>query len=351
MRTTLALALPCAAVVLGTLAAALVFRQALARMADPLALQAKLMGHVAAWQALPPVERMTSVVLLGNSVVNCPGTSVAEALATSLAAASPPALRARAHVGEVVAITQRGLRPLHFYALLDDILAGRPRSFVIAVVLRVFSPSFTFSHVLEYAALTRNLSFRRSLAVADALHEEGLTLLDPMIYRAEDALGLLDVVTGVRVWAGDVLDGVGEGVRRLAGLRGASPVARGYRVLPGFPTVDEARADYLVDQPGSTSARVLRDIVAIARDAGRPPLLYVSPVDMDRLTELGLRDELQIDERVAALRAAIGVTPGEWLDLHAMLPARFFRDRNNHLEPEGCARVADALKRKLTGRP
>jgi hypothetical protein len=341
-RPLLELAVPCAAVVLSFVALAWVWRATLAANVDPLKVQVMVLQKLDGWRAQPPEQHRRDIVVLGDSLVSCPGLPVSAALETALAA--------RDVESHVVQIAQRAFRALHFYSLADDVLAGEPWITVLAIDMRSFSSSFVFSHAMEFPAVTRRLSIRRSLAVADVLHEEGLTLLDPLIFRAEDAFGMLDVTAGVRAWAGGVFERDGDAIGDSLGIPGSPFAGRVVRYFYRFGTADEARADYLVDQAGSSGARVLRDLVAEFRRAGRPLVLYVSPVDTERLAALGVSDEIGLAARVRALRAAIGATRDQWLDLHAALPASDFRDRFNHLHDEGCAKVADAIAHRLAGR-
>src|SRR5262249_20845372 len=210
----------------------------------------------------------------------------------------------------VIPIQQRAFSALHFYSLAEDIMAGRPWITVLAVDMRSFSPSFVFHRAMEFPAVTRRLSIRRSLAVADVLHAEGLTLFDPPIYRAEEALGLLDVSAGIRTWADKLLESDGDATREPAAIVGVPADWRAVRYFNRYGTADEAREDYLVDQAGSPGARLLRLLVAEFRPAGRSILLYISPVDVERLAELGVAGDIALDDRVKALRTAIGVWRG-----------------------------------------
>jgi len=112
----------------------------------------------------------------------------------------------------------------------------------------------------------------------------------------------------------------------------------------------EALADYDVDQAGDPAAFVLRALLGRLRRAHVATLMYVPPINLQRLDRIGVRHELDLRRRAQALRAAVGAAAEEWLDLHATLGKKSFRDERNHLRERGCARVSTAVAQAIVAR-
>lgn len=342
---TRTLAIGAGAVVLVGLGMLWVARDTLgARGQRYLLIERQVIPRIAAWSEVvePPARR--KAVLWGDSVVSWAGVD----LGTSIAAE----LRERGVDTDLLTVAHPAFRAIHFYYLLDDVLAARPRIGVVQVNPAAFSPGWT-AQSDRYRNLSRKLGPGRVPAVHDALAAEGVTLLDPFLYRLEDRLGLLYVVEGLRAWWFDELTRLGDA------LNAALPIASGPtvgRVLARMSRSDAftVRARYGGDLAADPQAGVLREMLRRLRAADVTPLLYVTPVNVERLAALGVRDALDLERGIERLRQAVGATPDEWLDLHALLPATDFHDATEHLHPDASRRVAaavaDAVARVDAGR-
>jgi hypothetical protein len=345
-RPTLALALGCAASLAALLGGAWALRRPLRAWGEEwIWVDRDTLPALERWQRRPQHRPGVDALLLGDSLSACrPSVRVSAELAAALAA--------RGVAGSVHRVAHPGFRPLHYYYLLDDILGGRPGLVVIQINLRWYSPFFIEGEGARFRNLSRKLDLRRALRIADGLSEENLTLLDPWLYRLEDAVGLLYVPAGVRLLTGTTLEGLGDALVRTAGLRGSNPWVRTLRQSRWQPmTRERVRREYGGDWIGQSSTRILREIVSTLHEERVAVLLYVSPVNVERLrSALDAPDDLALPERIEALRTAVGARPAEWLDLHALLSREAFADNLNHMRADGCARVAGALADRLGGR-
>jgi hypothetical protein len=341
----LALTVPCALVVLAVAGAVGVWRADLQAVGVRYArVEHRLLPDLVRWRERPRDGDALDVVLLGDSLTGCVGAgTVGGALEQTLAAGGVPS--------RVLQLVAPGLRPITEYYVLDDVLAGQPQVAVIDLNLRAFSDrflAFEGSDGKRYRSLVRKLSLTRSLGIVDALQGENMSLLDPMIYRLEERLGLLYVPSGARMVGEDVMNRLGEAIGGRIGLRRSAAVDR----LQPFYVLDaeQARAEYAVPQTEHSGTRILARIVHDLRAGGARVLVYVAAVDVERLQALGVYEELALPSRIEALRLAIGASPDEWLDLHALLPTTLFSDAENHMVTAGCERIGAALADRLNPR-
>src|SRR5262249_59111521 len=78
---------------------------------------------------------------------------------------------------------------------------------------------------------------------------------------------------------------------------------------------------------------------------------WVPAINHERFEKIGLRTaEIGFADRIERLRVAIGATPEEWLDLHALHPEALFVDWAGHATPEGCRRTANRIVGALRDR-
>lgn len=282
--------------------------------------------------------RFERIALFGDSLVMCaqPGADRFETLGSNLrrqlvAAGTPVAL---------VDLSQAGLVPLHFFALLDEALALDARLVVIEVNLRKFIDPLARPAEERLPGAFRKLEFLRSLQVLDGLEPEGVTLLDPPLMRLKEHLGLLYVLEGAREGGLASLHSMGEWLRSTLGL------AR--REGPSFTEVARrAELPYAIDYTTSHNASILRAMVQDLREARVPFILFVAPVDPAGLrADLG-SDPDAVQRRIDELQRYLGAEPTEWLDLHDALPSSLFRDYDNHLVGSGCARLARPIAQRV----
>ena len=243
-------------------------------------------------------------------------------------------LRAEGVPLELLNLAHPSFRPLHLAYFLDEVLAGRPRFLVADLNLRLLAPNWQPDPGMRFEHLSRRLSRARQLALWPWLRAEGVGMLDPALFRLQDAMSLLYVTDGVRILGGDVLDAQAVRVASALGLGGkkARPRAADY-------DLDLYTADVASSPSVALLAELDRELVA----AGVWPLYYVSPLNPDVLGESGMPSAAELQTTVERVQAAIGVPSDRFVDLHAALPASDFLDRDNHLRPVGLRRVADRL--------
>jgi len=244
-----------------------------------------------------------------------------------------------------VSAVHLAFRPINFYYLVNEVRAGAPRVAIVEVNLRMFSEHVLVRPEWRFVQLARMLSLPQAWRLRAVLAGEGVTQLDPPLYRLEDRLGLLYAADGLRLTAADALEHVGGRLGDAVGLARRDPYWHVARATEAIQTLDvrTARAEYGVRQADHPMAAALRALGEELRAGGAAVVFYVSPVNVDHLAEIGVREELALGERVEALRRAVGATPEEWVDLHAAVPAEGFRDLQNHMRPLGCEIAADRV--------
>jgi hypothetical protein len=284
----------------------------------------QLLPEIARWAARahdgPPGLRLA---LFGDSVAH--DAALAGVLARALAA--------RGIAADVASATHRGLQPLHFYYLLDDVLAGRPALVVVEVHVTAFSPLRRRSTVLP--ELSRRLSLARAWPVRRALADQQVGPFDPPLYRLAHALGVGHVMTGIRTGAQEALNRSARAAETRAHVRSVRHrvATVGTRALSDDPAV-------LRDDPAVVA---LRALLTGLRDAGVGALLFVTPMAAEHVADWLVLDAAPLPAKIEALRAACGATPEEWLDLHALLDGDAMRDGMGHLRPAGAERLAAVL--------
>ena len=237
---------------------------------------------------------------------------------------------------DLIDLSQPGLLPIHFYALMDDVVALSPALVLLEVNLRDFLVRGVRPGPERMPGIARAMSFGKSLRVRASLEGLGLSVLDPPIMRLKQQLGLLYVFEGARQMAIDWLAVAGGTVGNALGLR--------QRAYPPLGEVlRRLGASYMVDYASNPNADVLQAISTDLHDAGVPFIFYVSPIDVETLAKNGNIDREELTRRIEALRQRVGVSRAEWLDLHDTLPTTMFRDANNHLLLPGCAQVGRPL--------
>jgi len=181
-----------------------------------------------------------------------------------------------------------------------------------------------------------------------ALAREEVGLFDPFVYRLADRLGVLYLVPGLKERWRILLEARGTALNASLGVAAARLDIRG--LMGRRLDAPRARKFFGANQADNPLVLVLRDLASDLRRTGATVLLYVPPINVPLLEQLGVREELRLPERIEAIRAAVGATPEEWLDLHAVAPPGAFRDWVGHMAAAGCERVADALSDALVPR-
>jgi hypothetical protein len=335
VRSVLALAVPCAVVAAVLVCTAWHFR-VLLRFVPTLFIRVepRLLPRLEHWHARRSSPDVLDGVLFGDSVTFCGRRErLGVRLEKSLDAVRVPTT--------FVSVAHVGFRPIHFYYLVDEVLAGSPDLAIIEINLRAFSPNFFTNPAMRLPSLSRKLSMARALRIRPALANEGLTLVDPLIYRLEEQLDALYLPQSVLFMGGEALSG---GLTTTLRALGRAPARSELGRLAPDLLRREALLDYAPNPAHELGAQVLAELLRTLRRARVPTVMYVTPIDVERLQGLAVLDGLLIPERIAKLESAIGAAPEEWVDLHSMLPHRMFRDFKNHLTSPGCDKVAEALR-------
>lgn len=336
-RAWLALVLPCIAVVLASCWAIYSYREELAPLGkgDTL-VEDGVLRHLDTWSKARTV--LTPVITFGDSLGMCANPSgkgmqtVWWWMARSLSTSGTPS--------RVFEMGQPGLRPLHFFAVLDDVLAKPVGLVVIEVNLRAFTDPKVVPGAERMPQLARKLDLRSALRVQPALQLDGLSLLDPFIAQLKDQLGLLYVFEGLRQLFLDGLDDLGHAANAVLGLHVQSSRLH-------FANADRLRATYVVDYANHPEASALRAMVEDLHAANVPFFLYVAPIDFTRYAATGQYDRAAMEQRLDELRVALGASGAEWLDLHdALHDSTMFRDQQNHLKTAACPIVGRMLAQR-----
>jgi hypothetical protein len=285
------------------------------------------------WRASRPAEGIDRGVMFGDSVLVLGCGKEGVRLEPMLGAE----LTSRGVRNELLSLAHGAFRATQFYYFLDDVLAGHPKLAVVEINLRSFSKDWAEQPILRFQNLSRKLTWQRALRVRAPLAKEEVSLLDPPVYRLEEQLDALDVANGVNIRGRGLLTDSGHAVNRELGL----PAER----VNYTRTLDAARAiaSYENDFADHWMAAMLRELLRGLRAAGVTTVLFVTPVNVDRIAELGLTERLDLTTRIEDLRRAVGATGAEWRDLHAAVRAPEFRDESEHLQAAGCHQVAAAL--------
>lgn len=345
-----ALVLPCSAVIAAVLAGMALERDALVgAFARTDWVDAKLVPALRAWRARPATPGVLRGVVFGDSVLGVePGSSV-------LARQVEADLGARGLSADLFAAVHGAFRAFQFYYLVDEVLATRPRLAVVEVNLRAFSRDWDARTRWRFPSASRYLSPGRVLALREVLAREDLSLLAPTLYRLQEATGTLHLGPGLRAYGEEALERSGDWVGSRLGLDGVPPTERMQRLFVTSLDAGLARAWYGGEPADTLVARVLRELRRALREGGAVTVLLVTPVNVDRIAELGLADELALPRKLAALRAAVGAAPDEWVDLHAAARPPEFLDATEHVHPETLARlaapVAASVATQLTAPP
>lgn len=333
-RAWLTLGVPFVAVIAAYLGLLWAYREPLAKIgAGRGAVERGALARLESWRTKPVVR--DRIVVLGDSLTVCADGPSKRVNQVALVVRSTSALAGRPF--DIVNLAQPGLLPIHFYALLDDALETPVSLVALEVNLRTFLDRKARAGEERLPGLARKLDFDDAIRVRDALDREGMTVLDPPIMRLKEKLGLLYVFEGARQGGVDLIGAAGAWTTGALGLN--------RRTFGSYAETERRLAmSYMVDYASHPNATVLREAVRELHEAGVPVIVYVAPLNVEYLRTRG--DDFDADElerRLEALRVAIGASRSEWLDLHATVPARKFRDRQNHLIFEGCIDVGKPL--------
>jgi hypothetical protein len=322
-----------------TLAAAvpLVQRASLMRIGRGFSgLEIHVLPAVQAWRERVYPAGTRRGVVFGDSIVDWAGVRLGDLVSAELGS--------RKADTEFLTVNHPWLRPIQFYYLLDEVLAGKPAVAVVEVDLRAFWSGWVDAPALRAKGLARLLSVRRAWRIREVLAAEGSGMIDPFVLRMEERLGVLYLVDGVRSSGQSALERLGARINAGLSLPPPPPLRAGPL------DVETARQWLDPDFARQRSAIVLRELLRGLREAGVVTILFVAPFDVDTMAGLGVLDERALAAKIEALRVAVGATPEEWRDLHGIVRSREFRDTTMHLLVPGAERVAERIGDALAPR-
>ena len=296
---------------------------------------------------LPMIERgrrlpepVARVAFFGDSTSQCHGTNVAPLLQQGLTGRPP--------ITFVIDVSFPAFRPIHFYYLLEDVIAAKPQVAIVEIDLGYLAGNPAGWRALRYVNLARYMRVSRALRVREGLVPEEVGVFDPWLYQIEAASDMQFVPEGIHDWATTRLDDWGIRFNHALGLSNLDHSVRGLRTAVFGP--QRVRIAFGSEQWRHPGAMVLRAIHRELRAAGIATLFYVTPVPVDRIAKMGFDARLVLPPHIERLRQFLEATPDEWLDLHSLVSDdAIFRDLG-HMDPPGCTAVANALMEKLRSR-
>lgn len=234
---------------------------------------------------------------------------------------------------EVRVLATAGLDFFHFYYLLGPVLEQRPDAIVVVANLMLIGSDQQAQKSNLLARHIPRSELLRSMSLP--LEARGLTPSKLLLIRAlrYDA---------VRRWL-YFFDGLRIRFQSWLGRSPSNPPMEVGQLIRSLALEalrrELSRTDPLVQMLGAT--------VATATRAGVAVMVYVSPVPVERLAAaVGGEDALH--RRIRVLQEIVEENGGQFLDLHAALPDREFRDDLGHFNAEGNARLGELFKEPLS---
>jgi len=319
-----------------------------------------------AWSDLGPrIERLASdadgardarLVLLGDST-----TFVGAPLHLLLEGSLAPLVRTPEPKVELLAVS--GLNPFDYYFLSAPVSRTHAGRVVMNLNLAAFSEPFR--RYFSRPELAGWIPPRRWAEAATLpLHWQGVKFDELLLRSAIVGLGAVDVWQALsrqgarlsQAWelASRRAQGRDESFRGPFTTRMLWILAETGRIRPPGgaealrarygPALDGVPADHPV-------LRLTRAAVSAYVEAGIGVTVYASPLNVEALERAGLAPGPGLAASIARARDAVESAGGQFVDLHALLPDRSFRDPAGHLEPDGQRRLAGALARAIASGP
>jgi hypothetical protein len=268
---------------------------------------------------------------------------------------------------EISALRVPGLGPAAMYLISQEIVDARPDRVVLALNLRSFSNDAfrTFSYAESAGWLPPSQLFE---ALSLPLFHGGLTADRLLFYRALVTCGaertwpevreLQGRAFKLREWLATRTDSV-LGTRGNEDMQFGLGIARWVRVtteVEKVPRQSKAAAERSLRSlfrglsPQNPGLQILSAVVARFRRANIPVLVYATPVNVEHLGNLGLPMR-ELDRSVQTIARVVRKQGGEFVDFHAVLPLRAFRDPGDHFtfdgQPNGTFRLASYVAAAL----
>ncbi|MBY0278920.1 hypothetical protein K2Z84_26600 [Candidatus Binatia bacterium] len=328
-------------------------RQPLQELATrDLTVESKVVPELERWAARAHDVGVRRLALFGDSVLSCGSTDLGQSLTKALAR--------RGIRSDLVKVGHVAFRAPQFYYLLGPTLRGHPDTAIIEINPRAFGEAYRLGTRGNLNASSRWLTWLEALALGKELESDGLQPLDPLVYRVEARFDLLHVFDGLRERATQVLSdwaGALEAALHVSKAPPHTPFDEVSQIQWDGPTLRVsltaagARTNYGAEWSSSPMVPVLRAMLQQLRQAGVRVVAYVTPLNVQRIAELGLDDELALGAKTDRLGRSLGLSATEWIDLHDLLPAERFRDHSEHLDATGCTLVSAALLDALVASP
>jgi hypothetical protein len=268
-----------------------------------------------------------------------------------------------------------GLGPSGLYLVTEQLVATHPDRVVMSLNLRSFSPDWlrTFSYAESAGWLAPSQLWE---ALSLPLFYGGLTADRLLFYRALVSCGgertwpavrrLQARAFKLREWLATRADAV-IASRANADMQFELGMARWVRLtteVDKLPRMSKFAAERSLApllrgvSPEHPTMRILSAIVARLTRAHIPILVYAGPVNIEHMRKLGLPMQ-EVERSLQTVARVVRQQGGEFVDLHAALPERAFRDPGDHFtfdgQPNGtfrlASRVAAALMNSLPAEP
>lgn len=282
------------------------------------------------------------------------------------------ALRQRGPRGQhmhVHTLCAAGLGPSGLYFISDRLAATQPERVVIGLNLGSFNADTMreFGYPESAGMLAANqLPEAASLPMSDV----GLTLDRVLFYKALVSAGAIDAWVALRktqAQAFKLRDSIASAIeaathtRALADMQFALAMARiGHAELPGKRRATREMAERMYGPVLSGLARDAAGLrwldAALARlqHAHVPVLLYLRPMNVEHMRELGLSLE-RLPVSIAEIRRTAERRGAQVVDLHALLPDGAFTDIGDHYtfdgDPNGTNWLGDRIALAITRSP
>jgi hypothetical protein len=253
-----------------------------------------------------------------------------------------------------------GSASFDYYFVVDEVTRRKPDLVVIEFNLTTLSE--IWRNVFARPQLAGLISPRRvPEALGLPLYWTGLTADRVLLYVALVHLGVVDAWTQLELNQTRASNLPDRLARRVAAFAGTSAeerfnglrFIRNLRKRPGTERFDAAReqerfgaalAGVAPDHP------VLRALAATVRnlqDAGVRVYVYVNPVNVDNLEEIGILDRESLDATLSSLERVVEDAGARYSDFHDLLPDAGFMDAAGHFSHGGTVDGTDVVARAI----
>jgi hypothetical protein len=263
-----------------------------------------------------------------------------------------------------------GLTIAGMYFVSDEIIAAHPDQIVLALNLHGLNREAQrkFSRI-EVAGWLRGQQFLEALGLP--LFDTGLTTDRLLFYRTLVASGAAPSWRSVEQLQGRAFklrEALAERLDAQLGTRASADLQRGLALahlgrftieVAGRPRMsrESAQRNLAPVLRGVTAReptlRVLAALLARFRRAHIPTLVYIEPINVEHVRQLGFSLD-GLSRSLRSIRRTVESAGAQLADLHAVLPDGAFRDEGDHYtfagQPNGTFRLASQLASVLRAR-